>query len=75
MRSSWVKVGPTSNDKRLDRTIGRKNTQRRRPCENRGRGWNYGDINQGSLELLRVGRDKKGFFPRDFGVSMALWTP
>lgn len=50
-------------------------TQRPRLCEDRGRNWNCQNINQGRLDpLLEAGRDKKGFFPRAFGGSMALWT-
>lgn len=52
MKSSWIWVNPKSNDKSLEEKRGTDTeTQKRRPCEDRGRDQRDGSIGQGTLRI------------------------
>ena len=49
MRSYWIKVSPKSNESFPKRD--RKETQRRKWCENGGRAWSVASVNHGTPKI------------------------
>ena len=80
MRSSWIRVGPTSNDmcpyKRHKRQKRRRHTetQGRRPCEDKGRDWNFAATSHGKTGATRSWRDRERLSPRGSRENVALLT-
>lgn len=76
VRSSWIThVGPKSNDKcpyKRQKTEGAE--KKRRPCEHKSRVWSFTATAKKPLEPPEAGRGEEGFFPRNFGESLALLT-
>ena len=70
MRSSWIRVNPTSNV--LTETGGENTeTQGRRLWEDKRRYQSYADTSQGPSGALRSWK-KERFSPRDFGGNVAI---
>lgn len=73
-------MGPKSNESVLIGDRHTERTERRNPCENRGRDWKDAATSQGSLEPLEAEEKRKGSpFQKEHGPAntstLDFWPP
>lgn len=72
MCSYCIRVDPKSNKNILNKQRSRTHRQGKKTCEGKSRDWNYAATTKKPTEAAR---GKRGFFTRDFRLSVALPTP
>lgn len=73
--SYWIRVGHKSSESILERDLKRHTeTQKRKPCDSRGRGWSYAAMSWRTAGASRSQKRQERCLPGAFGRAVACDT-